>query len=77
MIDDHDGSDRGETERFALLALAVERGYYDVPRRISLAELARRSALPDEAVSRRLRHETRRLVSETVLSEDLSVDSTD
>jgi predicted DNA binding protein len=77
MTDDHDGSDRDERARFALLALAVERGYYDVPRRISLAELARRSALSDEAVSRRLRHETRRLVSETVLSEDHSVDSAD
>jgi predicted DNA binding protein len=77
MTDGHDGPRRAETERFALLARAVQRGYYDVPRRVSLAELARRSGLSDAAVSRRLRRETRRLVSETVLSEDPSTDRPD
>jgi len=47
---------------------AYERGYFEVPRRIDLAELARALDVSDTAVSQRLRRGTATLV-ETVLLE--------
>lgn len=48
------------------LALAVDRGYYDVPRRCTTAELASELGISDQAVSERLRRGVSRLVRHTV-----------
>lgn len=51
------------------LELAVERGYYDEPRRITLEALATEFGVSARAVSRRLRRGTKRLVDNTLLNE--------
>lgn len=48
------------------LALAVDRGYYDVPRRCTTAELAVELGISDQAVSERLRRGVFGLVRHTV-----------
>lgn len=48
------------------LVLAVERGYYDVPRRCTTAELAATLGISDQAVSERLRRGTATLVERTL-----------
>jgi predicted DNA binding protein len=48
------------------LVLAVERGYYDIPRRCSTAELAAVLGVSDQAVSERLRRGIATLVERTL-----------
>jgi predicted DNA binding protein len=61
----------GLTERqYETLALAVESGYYDIPRRTTTKELAERLAISDQAVTERLRRAITSLVERTVLSRD-------
>ena len=48
------------------LASAVDRGYYDVPRQSTTAELAAELGISDQAVSERLRRGVARLVRHTV-----------
>lgn len=48
------------------LVLAVERGYYDVPRRCTTAELAAELDISDQAVSERLRRGAAALVEHTI-----------
>jgi len=52
------------------LTLAVERGYYDVPRSCSTAELGNALDVSDQAVTERLRRGTDTLVSNTLLAGD-------
>ncbi|GAA0666021.1 helix-turn-helix domain-containing protein [Natronoarchaeum mannanilyticum] len=52
------------------LTLAVERGYYDVPRRSSTADLGAELDVSDQAVTERLRRGTDALVSNTLLAGD-------
>lgn len=54
-----------DAQRQTLVA-AVERGYYDIPRQVSLAELGEQFGISDQAVSERLRRATRALVTETL-----------
>jgi predicted DNA binding protein len=59
----------GLTERqYETLALAVESGYYDIPRRTTTKELADRLGISDQAVTERLRRAITSLVESTVLS---------
>lgn len=50
------------------IALALERGYFDVPRRTTVVELANELDVSDQAVSARLRRATKRL-SQQALSD--------
>lgn len=50
-----------------ILHLAVEEGYFDVPRRASLADLAREFDISSQAASERLRRGLDSLVRETLL----------
>jgi len=50
------------------LTLAVERGYYDVPRSCSTAELGNALGVSDQAVTERLRRGTDALVVNTLLA---------
>lgn len=50
------------------LILAVERGYYDVPRSASTADLGAELDVSDQAVTERLRRGTDALVSNTLLA---------
>jgi predicted DNA binding protein len=61
-----DGAVLTDAQRETLVA-AFERGYYDIPRRVSLAELATQFGVSDQAVSERLRRATRALVAETLV----------
>ncbi|SEP21865.1 GAF and HTH_10 associated domain-containing protein [Halogranum amylolyticum] len=63
-----DGCVLTDAQRETLLA-AFERGYYDIPRSVSLAELATQFGISDQAVSERLRRATRALVAETLVYE--------
>jgi predicted DNA binding protein len=54
-----------DLQREALLA-ALETGYYDVPRAVTLAALADRLDISDTALSQRLRRGTRTLLSSTL-----------
>lgn len=59
----------GLTERQReAIALAVEKGYYDIPRGCTTAELARELGISDQAVTERLRRAIDALVTNTVLS---------
>lgn len=48
------------------IALALERGYFDVPRRTTIVELAEELGISDQAVSARLRRATKRLCQQTL-----------
>ena len=54
--------DLTETQRTTLL-FALERGYFEVPRRTNVVELADELGISDSAVSQRLRRATERLLS--------------
>ncbi|QSG08786.1 helix-turn-helix domain-containing protein [Halapricum desulfuricans] len=56
------------------IALALERGYFDVPRRTTMSELADELGISDQAVSARLRRATKRL-GHRALSEELESDT--
>ena len=56
-----------EPQREALV-LAVERGYYDIPRNCATVELAEELGISDQAVTERLRRAIVTLSSNTVLS---------
>lgn len=58
-----------EKQRDVLVA-ALKGGYFDVPRRITLAELAAYEELSHQALSERIRRATGRLVESTLLAED-------
>jgi predicted DNA binding protein len=49
--------------------LAVRRGYYDIPRRTSMGELAAELGISDQAVSERLRRAIVALVRNTMPTE--------
>jgi predicted DNA binding protein len=53
-------------EQYETLALAVERGYYDVPRATTITELADELGVSQNAVSERLRRATAALVTATL-----------
>jgi hypothetical protein len=48
------------------LSAALEAGYFDVPRRVSIADLAERLGVSDQAVSERLRRGLARVLGATV-----------
>lgn len=48
------------------LRRAVERGFYDIPRRCTMAELGRDFGISDQAVSERLRRGTRLLIERSL-----------
>lgn len=56
-----------EPQREAL-ALALDSGYYDIPRSCTTAELAAQLGISDQAVTERLRRAIRRLAEEAVLT---------
>lgn len=55
------------TEQRNTLVAAYERGYFDVPRRVSLAELGDEFSISDNAVSQRLRRGISTLVYENLI----------
>lgn len=57
--------DLTETQR-ETLRIALEEGYFDVPRRINLLELAERLGISDSAVSQRLRRGVSAVLAETL-----------
>jgi predicted DNA binding protein len=63
------GVDMTGPQRRALLE-AFEHGYFDVPRRANLEDLARELDVSDTAVSQRLRRGTRRLIESTLRGPD-------
>lgn len=61
----------GLTERQRkALSLAVERGYYDIPRQCSTKDLARELGISDQAVTERLRRAIATLVDHTLHTPD-------
>lgn len=57
-----------EPQREALV-LAMQAGYFDIPRRISTKELGNRLGISDQAVTERLRRGTSRLLEHTIMLE--------
>lgn len=55
-----------------LLLTAYRRGYFEVPRRTTLSELADTVEVSDSALSQRLRRATDSLVEQALLTDDLS-----
>lgn len=53
----------------ALIEQAFEAGYFDIPRQVTLAELADERGISDQAVNERLRRGLRTLVAATVMTE--------
>ncbi|MXV63217.1 helix-turn-helix domain-containing protein [Natronorubrum sp. JWXQ-INN-674] len=69
------GSEPGEEPQYGLtasqqeaLSLAVERGYYDIPRRCTTAELAEQLDISSQAVTERLRRGIANLTRHTLLA---------
>ena len=69
------GTEAGENPHFGLtasqqeaLALAVELGYYDIPRRCTTAELGERLGISPQAVTERLRRAIANLAKHTLLA---------
>lgn len=61
----------GLTQRqYEALSLAIEEGYYDIPREIKTSELGDRLGISDQAVTERLRRAIVSLVENTVLSQE-------
>jgi predicted DNA binding protein len=60
-----------EDER-EVLRVALERGYYEVPREATLTDLAAELGRSDVEVSRRLRRATSDLLCQTALSDEMS-----
>lgn len=58
-----------ERQRQALL-LAVERGYYDIPRRASTVDIAEELGISDQAMTERLRRAIRALVENTLIESE-------
>jgi predicted DNA binding protein len=70
-----DGAGFGLTEsQHHTLVAAVELGYFDVPKEVSLVELAEHLGVSDQAVSERLRRGMQRLVANTLLADDAPTD---
>ena len=72
-VDDVDGAgaDLGLTEaQRETLATALEAGYFDVPRRIALSELAETMGISDQAASERLRRGLRTLLATTITEDE-------
>ncbi|MFB6140741.1 MAG: helix-turn-helix domain-containing protein [Halosimplex sp.] len=53
-------------EQRETLRVALDRGYYEVPRRTNLVELAESMGISDSAVSQRLRRATEKILRETL-----------
>lgn len=51
------------TEQYEAIVIAIERGYYEVPREVSIQELADEFDISDQSVSERLRRAISRLLS--------------
>lgn len=51
------------TEQYEAIVTAIERGYYEVPREVSITELADEFDISDQSVSERLRRAISRLLS--------------
>lgn len=67
------GAERGLTDaQRVTLQVATERGYFEVPRRITLTELAGELDVSDTAVSQRLRRGLSTLLTETFVIGDAS-----
>ncbi|GGL69439.1 helix-turn-helix domain-containing protein [Halocalculus aciditolerans] len=58
--------------QYETLLLARDRGYYDIPRRISTQDLADELGVSDQAVTERLRRAIRTLVDNTLRAPDYS-----
>ncbi|MFB6185097.1 MAG: helix-turn-helix domain-containing protein [Haloarculaceae archaeon] len=56
------------------LRTALDRGYFDVPRRTNLVELAERIGISDSAVSQRLRRGTKRILAASLFDAEESTD---
>ncbi len=56
-------------EQKQLLCMAFERGYYEIPRRISQNELAHKLDISTSAISQRLRRDTEQLIGSTLAVE--------
>lgn len=69
-LDDEFGLTTSQRE---LLALARDRGYFSIPRDVSLAELAAELGISQQAASERLRRGLRTMVSNTVCEDDARV----
>jgi predicted DNA binding protein len=68
-----DGSEHGLTDsQYTSLIKAKEMGYYDVPRGISLSELADELGVSHQALSERLRRGQGRLIDRTLSPRDRS-----
>lgn len=52
------------------LDIALERGYFDIPRRVTLAELAEEMGVSDQAVSERLRRAQKRVFGRMLAAEE-------
>lgn len=59
-------------DQYEALVLAVERGFFEVPRGITLEELADEAGVSHQALSERLRRGMGRLVDDTLLVESIS-----
>lgn len=58
-----------DVQRESLLT-AYERGYFDIPREITLSDLAEHLGISDTALSQRIRRGTKRLVGESLVESD-------
>jgi predicted DNA binding protein len=65
MTTTEDGLADGE---YRVLGTAIEKGYFAVPRRTTLGEVASKVGLTDVETSRQLRTEIERLAEESALS---------
>lgn len=65
------GSSGLTAEQYEALAVAIDRGYFEIPRRVSLAELADELGISHQALSERFRRAYR-----TLVSFELAVDAT-
>lgn len=62
--------DTRRREQRELIRTAVESGYFEVPRRVSLEELSERLGMTDTEVSRELRRALDQYLRETLLERD-------
>ncbi|WP_331234827.1 helix-turn-helix domain-containing protein [Natronorarus salvus] len=67
MDDEHEGRFGLSDSQYELLELATERGYYDVPREVTLEELAEEFESTHQSLSERLRRAEKTLNVNTVL----------
>jgi predicted DNA binding protein len=61
--------------QYEALALAAERGYFDIPRGVSLEDLATEQGISHQALSERIRRGTKALVEDTVVGQPYVTES--